>query len=103
MAPPALSSYLPLLLRLSLRLRIGAMLVLYPRRQHLMEFKGFIQSVTLLEVQVFSQLSVYESAEEGLYSEGADELETRGASLNLETRASKDGVKFTAALRSKTS
>ena len=79
------------------------MLVLYPRRQHLMEIKGFIQSVTLLEVQVFSQLSVYESAEEGLYSEGADELETRGASLNLETRASKDGVKFTAALRSNTS
>ena len=79
------------------------MLVLYPRRQHLVEVEGFIQSVTLLEVQVFSQLSVYESAEEGLYSEGADGLETRGASFNLETRASKDGVKFTAALRASTS
>ena len=94
---------LPLLLRLPLRLRIGAMLVLYPRRQHLMEFKGFIQSVTLLEVQVFSQLGVYESAEEGLYSEGADGLETRGASFNLETRASKDGVKFTASALANTS
>ena len=79
------------------------MLVLYPRRQHLMELEGFIQIETLLEVQVFSQLSVYESAEEGLYSEGTDGLETRGASFNLETRASKDGVKFTAALRSNTS
>ena len=79
------------------------MLVLYPRRQHFMEVEGFIQSVTLLEVQVFSQISVYESAEEGFYSEGADGLETRGASLNLETRASKDGVKFTAALRASTS
>ena len=79
------------------------MLVLYSGDQYLMEVEGFIQSVTLFELQVFSQLSVYESAEEGLYSEGADGLETRGASLNLETRASKDGVKFTAALRSNTS
>ena len=79
------------------------MLILYSSDQYLMDVEGFIQSVTLLEVQVFSQLSVYESAEEGLYSEGADGLETRGASLNLETRASKDGVKFTAALRSNTS
>ncbi len=79
------------------------MLVLYSGDQYLMEVERLIQSVTLLERQVFSQLSVYESAEEGLYSEGADGLETRGASLNLETRASKDGVKFTAALRSKTS
>ena len=79
------------------------MLVLYSSDQHLMDVEGFIQSVTFLEVQVFSQLSVYESAEEGLYSEGADGLETRGSSLNLETRASKDGVKFTAALRSNTS
>ena len=79
------------------------MFVFYSGDQHLMELEGFIQSETLLELQVFSQLSVYESAEEGLYSEGADGLETRGASLNLETRASKDGVKFTAALRSKTS
>ena len=82
---------------------VGSVLVLYPRRQHLMELKGLVQVQGILEVQVFSQLSVYESAEEGLYSEGADGLETRGASLNLETRASKDDVKFTAALRSKTS
>ena len=82
---------------------MGTMLVLYSGDQHLMEVEGFIQGEALLELQVFSQLSVYESAEEGLYSEGADGLETRGASLNLETRASKDGVKFTAALRSKTS
>ena len=79
------------------------MIVFYSGDQHLMEVEGFIQGEALLEVQVFSQLSVYESAEEGLYSEGADGLETRGASLNLETRASKDGVKFTAALRASTS
>ena len=79
------------------------MVVLDLGGQMLMEVERLIQSVTLLERQVFSQLSVYESAEEGLYSEGADGLETRGASLNLETRASKDGVKFTAALRSNTS
>ena len=79
------------------------MLVLYLRRQHLMEVERLIQIETLLEVQVFSQISVYESAEEGLYSEGADGLETGRTSFNLETRASKDGVKFTAALRSKTS
>ena len=82
---------------------MGTMLVLYSGDQYLMEVERFIQSETPLEVQVFSQISVYESAEEGLYSEGADGLEIRGASLNLETRASKDGVKFTAALRSKTS
>ena len=79
------------------------MVVLNPRGQLLVELHGFVQVQGILEVQVFSQLSVYESAEEGLYSEGADGLETRGASLNLETRASKDGVKFTAALRSNTS
>ena len=82
---------------------MGTMLVLYSGDQYLMEVERFIQSETLLELQVFSQLSVYESAEEGLYSEGTDGLETRGASLNLETRASKDGVKFTAALRTSTS
>ena len=79
------------------------MLILYSSDQYLMDVEGFIQSVTLLELQVFSQLSVYESAEEGIYSEGTDGLEPRGASLNLETRASKDGVKFTAALRASTS
>ena len=79
------------------------MLVLYSGDQYLMEVEGFIQSVTLFELQVFSQISVYESAEEGFYSDGADGLETRGASLNLEPRTSKDGVKFTAALRTNTS
>ena len=79
------------------------MVVLNPSGQLLVELHGFVQVEGILEVQVFSQSCVYESAEEGLYSEGADGLETRGASLNLETRASKDGVKFTAALRSKTS
>ena len=94
---------LPLLLGLLFCGLVSSMVVLNPRGQLLVELKGLVQSVTFLEVQVFSQLSVYESAEEGIYSEGADGLEPRGASLNLETRASKDGVKFTAALRSKTS
>ena len=79
------------------------MVVLNPRGQLLVELHGFVQVQGILEVQVFSHISVYESAEEGFYSEGADGLETRGASFNLETRASKDGVKFTAALRSNTS
>ena len=79
------------------------MVVLNPRGQLLVELHGFVQVQGILEVQVFSQSCLYESAEEGLYSEGTDGLETRGASLNLETRASKDGVKFTAALRSNTS
>ena len=94
---------LPLLLGLLFCGLVSSMVVLYPRRQHLVELHSFVQVQGILEVQVFSQISVYESAEEGLYSEGTDGLETRGASLNLETRASKDGVKFTAALRASTS
>ena len=82
---------------------MGTMLVLYSGDQYLMEVAGIVQVKSLLQCLHRTQLSVYESAEEGLYSEGTDRLEPRGASLNLETRASKDGVKFTAALRSSTS